>query len=164
MTVGIRPFRAGDEAALSTIVCRCLREVNSADYPSEVVERLAESFTPEKIALFPKGRDVFVAESGGTVVGTASLARDNRTKEEKYVCLTVFVLPERHGTGVGSALMARVERAAQDKGAVSLEVPSSITAAPFYTKLGYTPVSGLTPTAGEHWIWLTKPMKKRPGA
>lgn len=157
MPLRIREFRVGDETALSTIICRCLREVNSADYTSEVIEEHAKSFTPEKIARFlDEGRRVFVAESDGTVTGTASLARDNRTTEEEYICLTVFVLPEHQGTGVGRALMERVERAARGKGAVNLQVPSSITALPFYTRLGYTPVSDREPKVGDHEVFLTK--------
>ena len=156
VTIRIRHFRAGDEAATSIIICRCLREVNSADYPPDVIEGLAASFTPEKVARFPEGRETFVAESGGAVVGTASLARDNSTPEEKYVCLTVFVLPEYHGRGVGKALISRVEQAARDKGATCLQVPSSVTALSFYAKLGYVPVSSSKPDPNEHWIWMTK--------
>jgi GNAT superfamily N-acetyltransferase len=160
MTLRIREFQPGDATALSTIICRCLREVNSVDYSSAVIEELAKSFTPEKIARFPEERSVFVAEFGGTAIGTASLARDNRTTEEKYVCLTVFVLPDHQGTGVGKALMKTVECAARGKGADNLQVPSSITALPFYTKLGYTPVSDLKPKAGDHWVFLTKRLKE----
>lgn len=157
MAVVIRKYRTGDETQLSKIIIRCLREVNARDYPSATIEELVPRFSPENIAGFASDRQMYVAESSGVVVGTASLARDNRmTDEERFVCLTVFVLPERQGSGVGSALMARVERAARDKGARGLQVPSSITALPFYEKLGYRPRSTRKPSPNEHWIWMIK--------
>jgi len=159
MATEIRPFEAGDEATISTIICRCLREVNALDYPPDVMENVVRFFTPEKIARYPRSREIYVAESGGLIVGTASLARDNRTAEEEYVCLTVFVLPELQGAGVGKALMARVEEAAREKGANDLQVPSSFTALPFYTKLGYTEVSIPNPNPDEPFVWMAKPLR-----
>ena len=103
---------------------------------------------------------MFVAEADRAVVGTASLARDNRTAEEKYVCLTVFVLPECHRSGVGKRLMARVEETARGRGARALQVPASVTALPFYRKLGYTEIPTPEPNPKEFVIWMSKSLGK----
>lgn len=152
----IRPFQPDDADDVSVVICRALREVNAADYPSETIERLASAFTPEKVAGFAESRLTFVAEWNGEVVGTASFAKDDRSEEASYVCLTVFVLPGFHGRRIGTALMERVESTARDHGARSLQVPSSITALTFYGQRGYRPVEGQTPQPGEQWVWLHK--------
>jgi GNAT superfamily N-acetyltransferase len=153
MSIEIRRFRDSDAEGISTIICRNLREVNGKDYPAEVITKLLGSFTPEKISKVSRQREMFVAETDGVVVGTASLARDNRTTDVRYVCLTVFVLPERHGNGIGKMLMDRVEEAARRNGAATLQVPASITALPFYRKRGYAEDAS---APKEAWIWMTK--------
>ncbi|HYI26504.1 MAG TPA: GNAT family N-acetyltransferase, partial [Bradyrhizobium sp.] len=49
-------------------------------------------------------------------------------------------LPEYQGRGIGRALMARVELAAMTSNVAILAVPSSVTAEPFYAKLGFRAV------------------------
>jgi GNAT superfamily N-acetyltransferase len=154
--IDIRHFRDGDAGDISTIICRNLREVNARDYPPDVIEDLATQFSPEKIIVLSRQREMFVAEVDGRLAGTAALARDDRTSEERYVCLTVFVLPEHHGSGIGSRPMDRVETLAQKKGAGVLHVPASITALPFYRKRGYVEVTTAQPNANESWVWMTK--------
>lgn len=156
MNITIRPFRDADAGDISTIVCRNLREVNSKDYASDVIEDLVCRFTPDKIMRFSREREMFVAEADGRVVGTASLARDNRTQDEKYVCLTVFVLPECHGAGIGKRLMERVEEAARSRGAKVLQVPASLTALPFYRKRGYAEDESAPFDPKEGDVWMIK--------
>lgn len=56
------------------------------------------------------------------------------------VVRTVFIRPEYQGRGIGRALMARVELAAMTANVPILSVPSSVTAEPFYLKLGFRAV------------------------
>ena len=53
---------------------------------------------------------------------------------------TVFVLPEVQGRGVGSLLMAEIEKAARSLGVTTLVIPSSLTAEGFYARLGFRTV------------------------
>lgn len=140
MNLIIRRFRDTDSDEISNIICRNFREVNSKDYPSDIIENLVKSFSPDNILRNSRQqyREMFVAEADGTIAGTASLARDNRTEDENYICLTVFVLPEYHGAGIGTQLMNQVEESARSKGAKVLRVPASLTALSFYRKQGYT--------------------------
>lgn len=52
----------------------------------------------------------------------------------------VFIDPRCQGRGIGRALMAEVEREATERGVEVLAVPSTVTAEPFYAKLGFSPV------------------------
>ena len=48
-----------------------------------------------------------------------------------------YVAPHAARRGVGSALVAEIERIARERGLDHLELESSITAEPFYAALGY---------------------------
>jgi len=133
----IRPFRECDGEPVSSLIRRNLLEVNTRDYPLEDMQRLCDVFSPERVTEFSRQREMFVAEAEGQIVGTAGLARDSRTSEVWYIALTVFVLPEFHGRGVGSRLMDAVESAARAKGATALRLPASLTGVEFYRRRGY---------------------------
>jgi GNAT superfamily N-acetyltransferase len=117
---------------ISAVVLDALRTTNARDYPSDVIESVAQNFSPRHIRTLLGNRDVVVALIGARVVGTASLDGD--------VVRTVFVAPDGQGKGVGRSLMQELERRARSKGMEKLSVPSSITAEPFYAKLGFARV------------------------
>lgn len=127
----IRPARCEDAEGISRAIISALRKTNARDYSAAVIARVEGSFSPAAILDFLKRRTVFVAVVEDSIVGTASL--------EGEVVRTVFILPEYQGRGIGRALMARVERAAITSNVAILAVPSSVTAEPFYAKLGFGP-------------------------
>jgi predicted N-acetyltransferase YhbS len=128
----IRVALEADAADISRVILAALRETNAKDYSSDVIEQVERSFGPEAVLELIRRRKVFVAVTGSRIVGTASL-------EEQSV-RTVFVSPDVQGQGVGRLLMAAVERAALEAGVETLVVPSSLTAEPFYSKLGFRAV------------------------
>ena len=134
MTCRVRTAREADAEGVSRVILSALRETNARDYAPEVIERVERSFTPAAVRDLIEKRKVFVAAVDGQVVGSASL--DGR------VVRTVFVAPDVQGQGVGRALMAAVEQAARGAGVGVLAVPSSVTAEPFYAKLGFRAVRG----------------------
>jgi len=77
-------------------------------------------------------RTVFVATVGSRVVGKASL--------DGSVVRTVFVAPSAQAQGIDRLLMAEIERTARERNIPSLTVPSSVTAEPFYARLGFKAV------------------------
>ncbi len=132
MQCEIRLAREGDAEGLSAVIRAALRETNAKDYSPAVIDRLAANFSPAAVRDLMRVRCVFVAVQGRQIVGTASL--------EHNEVRTVFVAPQAQGQGIGSQLMADVERAARHAGVAMLTVPSSITAEGFYAKLGYAAV------------------------
>lgn len=130
--LNIRPFEDDDDRAVSELIRRCLVEVNSQDYEREIIARMVQYFSPEKISFLAQGREMFVSELRGELAGTVS-----RDGNKVY---TMFVDIEAGGQGIGSALMSHIEELACREGYDHMETGASITAHDFYRKLGYTDV------------------------
>jgi GNAT superfamily N-acetyltransferase len=134
----LRAAREGDAEAVSEVIISALRETNAKDYPPEVIARVERNFSPAAVLELMGRRKVFVAVAGerqehkARIVGTASL--------EGGAVRTMFVAPDMQRRGVGRRLMAEVERAAREAGLMTLVVPSSVTAEPFYAGLGFKAV------------------------
>ncbi|GJD62498.1 GNAT family N-acetyltransferase [Methylobacterium frigidaeris] len=132
MACTMRPALRDDAAEISRVVLCALHESNARDYGPETIAQVARGFTPERVAAMTAERQVFVAMDSGRLVGTAS--RDGA------IVRAVFVAPDAQGEGIGRALMAAVERAAEAAGVAALTLQSSLTATGFYDRLGYRPV------------------------
>ncbi|SEM42111.1 Predicted N-acetyltransferase YhbS [Variovorax sp. YR750] len=132
MTTQVRPALPEDAMGISQVIVRSLRESNAKDYSAEIIARIETNFSPEAVEKLIAHRWVFVAIHDRRIVGTASL--------DGHAVRTVFVAPEVQSRGIGRQLMAVVEQAAQEKRVAVLSVPSSITAEPFYARLGFKPV------------------------
>lgn len=150
--VEIRSFRPGDGPAVSGIIVRCLREVNSRDYPAEIIARMCAHFSDARIERLSRDRQMFVAAQDHAVVGTVS--RDGNK------VFTMFVEPAMIGRGVGRRLMRHVEALAADEGYDYMETGASITAHEFYLRLGYADVRTSETEFGFNYI-LRKPLSRR---
>jgi putative acetyltransferase len=78
----------------------------------------------------PGGETVFVAERAGRLLGYAALRGGEVT--------ALFVRPAAARRGLGSRLLARVEREARRRGRSTLTVRASRNAALFYRARGYS--------------------------
>lgn len=117
---------------VSAVILDSLRTTNAKDYTPDIIERIAQDFSPIHVRALLNKRDVVVALLGARVVGTASL--------DGEIVRTVFVAPDVQSRGVGRRLMHELEHRARARGITKISVPSSITAELFYTKLGFTAV------------------------
>jgi GNAT superfamily N-acetyltransferase len=125
----IRRFREEDARKVSYLIRKCLREVNSKDYPEETIQFLSDNYSPKKLIETSKKRKIYVAVDGDTILGTAGI--------DENVILGVFVNPKFHGRGIGRKLMARAEEHAKSNGYKQVILPSSLTAVDSYRKIGY---------------------------
>lgn len=147
--ITVRRFRQADAGMLSTIIIRCLREINSKDYPAPLIEKMCDHFTPDTIRLLAEQREMYVAEFNGEIVGTVS-------RDENKV-FTMFVNPDYAGSGVGSRLMDYIESLAAGEGFSFMETGASITAHDFYRKRGYVDVRESETEFGLNYI-LRRPL------
>ena len=138
----IRRFLSGDEAAISALVRRNLLEINVRDYPLEEVKALSDRFTDTRIREQAGWAHMYVVCDGETIVGTGSIAAFWGSETES-ILLTIFVLPEYHGRGVGRMIMESLESDEFFLRARRIEIPASKTACQFYEKLGYSYKGGV---------------------
>jgi len=129
MSTVVRLAQATDAEGISQVILAALHSSNARDYPAHVIARVAANFTPEAVLELLKRRLVLVAIQDQVIVATAAL--------DANVVRSVFVNPALQGQGIGRLLMIEIELRAREAGVTVLSVPSSLTAEPFYTKLGF---------------------------
>jgi GNAT superfamily N-acetyltransferase len=139
----IRRLQDADAPAVAGLIERCLREVNSRDYPAEIIERMCAHFTEDRIRELALQREMFVAAADG-IVGTVS-----RDGNKVY---TMFVHPRAAGRGIGRALMRHIEALAAGDGYDHMETGASISAHDFYRRLGYVDVRSSDTDFGFNYI------------
>ena len=110
-----------------------MRISNARDYPSAVLEDLIAHRQPQDILLQAAETHFYVAAEKGRIIACGAIGR-------KHACCclySVFVHPSHQGKGIGTAIVEMLEKDAYAAQAGCIEVPASITALPFYRKLGY---------------------------
>ena len=144
--ITIRRFAETDAKTVQNIIHRGLREINGKDYSAELIEKYCAYFTLEKIKSQAASAHMYVAVWENKIVGTGSIAPEWGSEKES-ILLTIYVLPEMIGQGVGSAIINTLEQDEYFLRAERIEIPSSVTAVKFYEKLGYIPKNGVEPDA-----------------
>jgi len=102
------------------------------DYSPEIIQAWS---APEAIELYRDSINTnpfYVAEDEGCVVGFAVL------EVELSRVRAIYVAPEHARKGVGSSLLAELEREARERGLQELQLESSLTAVPFYEACGFS--------------------------
>jgi putative acetyltransferase len=111
-----------------------VRGLAANDYPASVIDAWAQPITDEAIERFLANRDHelrLIAELDGRPAGIGAIVV---SQSELRAC---YVAPDAARRGVGSALVAEIERIAHEHGLDYLQLESSVTAEPFYAALGY---------------------------
>jgi putative acetyltransferase len=116
-----------------------VRVTAAADYPAEVIEAWAPlpitDAVVQQVRNSHEGEIRLAAILDGEIIGIGALVPQNH---EVRAC---YVSPEHGGLGAGRALVEAIEHIAQQRGLTYLAMASSITAEPFYLRLGYNVVS-----------------------
>jgi len=129
MITVIREFQTKDARPVSGVIRAAMRESNSADYPPEILEPLIEYFSPRKVLRLAEERICLVAEVEKKIAGTVAL--------EDSEIHTFFVHPDFQRKRIGTLLLESIERLAGLSKVKKITVASSLTAVPFYEKMGY---------------------------
>lgn len=134
MAITVRPLRPNEGQVFLQIHGRSIRGLAAGHYPEAVIDAWTVPLTEESLRGFLKNADDeirLIAELDGEPVGLGALVVGN---SELRAC---YVVPEASRKGVGSALVAEIERIARDNGLERLELLASVNAEPFYAFLGY---------------------------
>lgn len=132
----IRRFEEKDAEEVSALVTRNFLEVNSKDYGKEAMEALAEGYNADKIREIASYAHMYVVCEDKKIIGTGSISSFWGSQTES-ILLTIFVLPEKHGQGIGRKIIETLEHDELFLRANRIEIPASITGCRFYEKMGY---------------------------
>ena len=140
--VSVRRFKNEDAETVSRLLARNFIEVNSKDYGLEPMEKLAAHHNAEWVRQIAGDSHMYVFERKGRIIGVGSIASFWGSETES-ILLTVFVLPELHGNGIGRTIIRTLEADELFTRASRIEIPASVTATEFYRKLGYDFKNGI---------------------
>jgi GNAT superfamily N-acetyltransferase len=133
--VQIREATPADAPALGVLVQRAIRTSNSADYEPAIIEMMCANFEPDKVLERMAVRDVFAAVRDDAIIGTVSFSLP---RSKLY---SLFIDPRVQRGGIGQRLVRHIEHHATGLGCTTLQLSASITARPFYERLGYETIT-----------------------
>ena len=163
MNIEIRPFQEEDAAAVAAVIRQTLLISNSRDYPPEEIQVQIESHSQQVMLERSRWSHMYVACDGETVVGCGAVAPYWGSLEES-ILLSIFILPEYQGMGIGRRIVLTLEEDEFFRRARRVEIPASITGVNFYRKLGYTFKNGDDRLTEEMNYRLEKFPQKNAGA
>lgn len=155
MNVKARRFKEADAEEVRNIIVRNFLEINSKDYGIEAMQRLADVYDVNKVKQVAGYAHMYVFEADERIVGTGSIS-SYWGSETESILLTIFVLPEYHGRGIGTEIIETLEQDELFLRANRIEIPASITATEFYRKFGYDYKNGVKELDEEHHYRLEK--------
>jgi GNAT superfamily N-acetyltransferase len=153
--ITIRRMTEADDLAASRIAEACYRCVAGPDHltDEELHGGICEYCTPQYMSLSRVKFIAIVAELDGNLVGLAA-TRENRIQE-------MFVDPDYHRQGVGTALFRSAEQTVAAAGYSAIKVKTMSSALSFYMRMGMLQtgthtIQGDSPWAGRELLVLEK--------
>ena len=140
--VAARSFCEADANDVASLIIRNFKEVNSKDYSPDVIDELVKTHDSEWVKGVAGYANMYVFCLGEKIIGVGSISSFWGSETES-ILLTVFVLPEFHGKGIGRTIIRTLEQDELFKRAERVEIPASITAVDFYRKFGYVFKNGV---------------------
>ena len=136
MLIRVRPALEQDAAALSRIHFEAVHRTAAPFYPPDVIDTWSIAPNETRVGQFRQaiaGNDelFLVAERNGVVVGFGSIVPSAAELR------SVYVHPDLGRSGVGAAILQRLERWAIEKGVSELHMDASLNAEAFYSRHGY---------------------------
>lgn len=132
----VKPYHEENAEEIVNLIIRNFREVNVKDYGEKAVAELVATHNVEWFKGVAEYANVYVFWNKSKIVGVGSISSFWGSPTES-ILLTIFVLPELHGKGIGSYIIDTLEKDELFLRADRIEIPASITAVEFYRKKGY---------------------------
>lgn len=154
-SLSIRRFVNTDAPSVSEMIRRNFMEVNIKDYSREEMEHLSETYNPDKVLDISGYAHMYVTCIDNTIVGCGAIS-SFWGKQDESILLTIFVLPELHGKGIGRTIIETLEKDEYFLRAGRIEIPASITACEFYKRMGYDYKDGIKKLEDEGYYKLEK--------
>ena len=138
----IRKFRQEDAEETAQIISDTLKTSNSKDYSKKYIDDNISSHSADVLIERAKEGHMYVVCDKQKIIGCGAIAGYWGSTTES-ILLTIFVLPEYQGKGIGKQIIQTLEKDEYFLRADRIEIPSSITAVDFYRKLGYEYKNGV---------------------
>lgn len=138
----IRRFHPDDAVETANVIAETLRVSNSRDYPPEYIDANITSHSPEVLIERANEGHSYVVCDGAKIIGCGTIAGFWGSITES-ILLTIFVLPQYQGQGIGKQLIQTLEQDEYFLRANRIEIPASVTAVDFYRKMGYDYKNGI---------------------
>lgn len=151
----IRMFKQEDAEELEQVIAETLRVSNGQDYAKEYIEANIESHSADVLIERAKQGHMYVVCDEMRIVGCGAIAGYWGSQTES-ILLTIFVLPDYQGKGIGKQIIDTLERDEYFLRAKRIEIPASITAVEFYRKMGYDYKNGIVEIDEEQVYRLEK--------
>ncbi len=151
----IRRFQTSDAEEVSALIAKTLRTVNIKDYPEEYIEANVSSHSADVLIERAEHGHMYVICDNSRIVGCGAIDGYWGSTTES-ILLTVFVLPEYRGKGIGKLIIRTLEQDEFFFRAKRIEIPASITAVGFYRKMGYDFKNGIAEIDDEQVYRLEK--------
>ena len=151
----IRRFQPEDAAETAQMIAKTLIISNSKDYSEEYIERIIVSHSAEIIRERANDGHMYIVCDDSRIIGCGAIAGYWGSITES-ILLTIFVLPEYQGKGVGKQIIQTLEQDEFFLRANRIEIPASITAVEFYKKMGYNYKNGIAEMDDEQLYRLEK--------
>lgn len=140
--VTVRRYQEQDAEAIVRLIRRNFLEVNVKDYGEETMKELAVHHDVNWFKGVAVYANVYVFCIDDEIIGVGSISSFWGSLTES-ILLTIFVLPELHGHGIGRYIVQTLEQDELFLRADRIEIPASITAVEFYKKQGYDYKNGI---------------------
>lgn len=150
--MNIRRFQVKDAEEVSALIVTTLRTTNIKDYSSDYIENEVKVLQPQNILERANWTHFYVVCNNDRIVGCGAIGPYWDKEDE----ITVFVLPEYQGKGVGTKIIQTLEQDEYFLRAKRIEIPASITGTPFYRKMGYDFKNGIDKPDAEGLLRLEK--------
>ncbi len=153
----IRPVRREEYPQVVELIRRVMLEVNIKDYDRDYLLDYVKRYDADALAAFADSPEChfYVAYLGSELAACGAVA-PSEDKPGAQEIRSLYVRPNLEGLGLGREMMAVLESDPAFLMARWVVVSASITAHPFYAKLGYTYIGG-TPVCEENdHYWMEK--------
>lgn len=151
----IRKFEENDAKEVADLIATTMRITNIKDYSLEYIENDIKALTPEYLVERMSWTNGYVYCDNNKIVGCGFIG-SYWGKEDESSLYTIFVLPDFQGKGIGRKIVETLEKDDYFLRAKRVEIPASITACPFYIKMGYNYKNGISEPDNEQLIRLEK--------
>lgn len=136
MLYTIRRFQEADAEETARIIEKTLRISNGPDYSDEIIQEMIALYSRDGVLERAKTSHFYVVCDQEAIIGCGGIA-GYMGRESESILVTVFLLPEYQGRGLGRLMMDVLERDPLFLRSSRVVIHSSITAHKFYQKLGY---------------------------